>query len=244
MPFKSTAPEVAINLINIATGKFLENLTGTTTRDVPTCVLEDPVNVSSDPKSSQQFFSSGAYSKYQSPLLRFRSYRLNPLYRTQFKLPLSSLSFSHRIDPHKIICRYELQGKCHDPSCAAQHLKSASLSTDELVGNLLAYAKDVKLDYPIDSYRNKMKDSEILPLAAHAVYKQLVKQGQQDIVSTTEGLMALSDLDNNSNSDKDTKAGTSVPTGYRECVVTSGPSLSLPTDTHERLVSWGGLVTK
>jgi hypothetical protein len=80
------------------------------------------------------------YHPYSSPLLMFQSYRLNPLYRTNEKLPLHSLSHSNKIDPNRIMCRFELGGICNDPSCAGQHFKDIALDKEELIQDLVCYA--------------------------------------------------------------------------------------------------------
>ena len=80
------------------------------------------------------------YHPYSSPLLMFQSYRLNPLYRTNEKLTLHSLSHSNKIDPNRIMCRFELGGICNDPSCTGQHFKDITLDKEELIQDLVCYA--------------------------------------------------------------------------------------------------------
>jgi hypothetical protein len=75
---------------------------------------------------------------YRSALLQFRAYRLSPFFRTKAGLQISSNSHSHKIDPHKIMCRYALHGACMDPSCTGQHLADFKLSTAELLEDLAA----------------------------------------------------------------------------------------------------------
>lgn len=106
---------------------------------------------------------------YQSPLLAFRAYRTNPLYRTLFKLPLSSLTYSHSINPYVTMCRFETKGKCHNPSCTAQHWDTVTLSNDDIAKELLAYHPNIT---PPDlSLREQMTSSEWLLLIAHTVYQ-------------------------------------------------------------------------
>ncbi|KAI5796264.1 hypothetical protein DFH27DRAFT_467537, partial [Peziza echinospora] len=48
-----------------------------------------------------------------------------------------SLTFSHRIDPNKIFCVYEISGgKCNDPKCDKQHFRQIALSDDEILVEL------------------------------------------------------------------------------------------------------------
>ena len=139
------------------------------------------------------------YKLYTSPLLSFRSYRLSPYYRTHAKLPLSSLSYSNKINPAKIMCKYDLLGKCNNPECSKQHFKDIALSQTELVCDIVAYSPvtDVEQDEGtgnsglsgasetglsgsegtflplaeglIKAYSGRISDEQLLTLAAHRV---------------------------------------------------------------------------
>ena len=80
------------------------------------------------------------YKEYTSPLLCFSSYRLNPAFRTGDKVCVNSLTFSNKLDPSKILCKFELTGVCSDPKCSAQHIRDAGMSKEELVQDLVSYA--------------------------------------------------------------------------------------------------------
>ena len=54
---------------------------------------------------------------YRSGLLRFRSYRFHPYYRTQARMSVLSPTVSHRIDVNKLLCRFDLHGTCNDDKC-------------------------------------------------------------------------------------------------------------------------------
>lgn len=69
---------------------------------------------------------------YNTPLLAFRSYRLNPFFRSQAKQKLSSRTFGHKIDVHKELCPFELSGACRDPKCGYQHERDYTCSNIEL----------------------------------------------------------------------------------------------------------------
>ena len=86
-----------------------------------------------------EFPSKDSYRPYSSPLLMLQSYRLSPLYRTQAKLPLSSLTYSNKINPQKIMCKFELLGVCNDRKCIYQHIRDVRLSKEELVQDLVSY---------------------------------------------------------------------------------------------------------
>ncbi|XP_076825172.1 uncharacterized protein LOC143470765 isoform X3 [Clavelina lepadiformis] len=76
---------------------------------------------------------------YESPLRYFRSYRLSQFYCSHENLRITSQTFSHKINPHQILCRYALTGKCHDSSCRAQHLSDTVVDRNEIYLDLLSY---------------------------------------------------------------------------------------------------------
>ena len=145
------------------------------------------------------------YHPYSSPLLVFQSYRLNPLYRTNEKLPLQSLSHSNKIDPNRIMCRFELGGICNDPSCTGQHFKDITLNKEELIQDLVCYAPQLAgCDLPetdserlagqpqpqvvetkgkislyasqmVERYKKKVSDEDLFKLTVHDVNKERAK---------------------------------------------------------------------
>ncbi|XP_019634035.1 PREDICTED: zinc finger C3H1 domain-containing protein-like [Branchiostoma belcheri] len=111
-------------------------------------VLETPVSkdldlrldpVTSDPTDQSDDLLPLPLRPYSSCLLNFRSYRFNPYYRTKSKLPLTSATFSHKVNPHQVVCRFQLTGTCNDQDCRWQHLASTMLTGDELYQDLLSY---------------------------------------------------------------------------------------------------------
>ncbi|XP_078582451.1 zinc finger C3H1 domain-containing protein-like isoform X2 [Branchiostoma floridae x Branchiostoma japonicum] len=76
---------------------------------------------------------------YSSHLLNFKSYRFNPYYRTKSKLPLTSATFSHKVNPQQVICRFHLTGTCNDGDCRWQHLADAMFTGEEVYQDLLSY---------------------------------------------------------------------------------------------------------
>lgn len=145
------------------------------------------------------------YHPYSSPLLMFQSYRLNPLYRTNEKLALHSLSHSNKIDPNRIMCRFELGGICNDPACAGQHFKDIALDKEELIQDLVCYApqlagcsvpeaeseglaekpqpqgaevKEKVVSYAsqmVERYKKKVSDEDLFKLTVHDVNKERAK---------------------------------------------------------------------
>jgi hypothetical protein len=79
-----------------------------------------------------------------SPLFQFRSFRLNPLYKTKYHLKYASQTFSNKIDPDHIMCRFELHGVCNDDECKWQHKRNYTLTDKELLADLASYADDTQ----------------------------------------------------------------------------------------------------
>jgi outer membrane biosynthesis protein TonB len=63
-----------------------------------------------------------------SPLFLFRSFRLNPVFKTKYNMEVTSTTFSHKIDPENILCRYELHGICNDEECKWMHKRDYTLT--------------------------------------------------------------------------------------------------------------------
>ena len=143
------------------------------------------------------------YKPYSSPLLMFQSYRLSPYFRTQAKLPLSSLTHSNKINPQKIMCKFELLGVCNDPKCPYQHFRDVNLSREELVQDIISYQPTlagcteselsvVDESLPelqdaisgkvsgyarsfMQSYGGKITDEELYALTTHKVNQERIK---------------------------------------------------------------------
>jgi hypothetical protein len=62
-------------------------------------------------------------AQYRSPLVIFRAYRLS----SHFPYSRASPTFSSKIDPHQTLCRFELFGRCNDPSCEYQHARDMTM---------------------------------------------------------------------------------------------------------------------
>ncbi|XP_070577980.1 zinc finger C3H1 domain-containing protein-like [Ptychodera flava] len=80
------------------------------------------------------------YKPYESPLQLFKSYRFNPYYRTKAKLSLSSVTFSNKINPHRIMCRFDIKGTCNDEGCRWQHKEDYNLTKEELFQDIVSFA--------------------------------------------------------------------------------------------------------
>lgn len=113
---------------------------------------------------------------YESPLLKFRSYRLSPYYRTLSKKPLSSLSHSNMVRHDVIMCHHESQGKCSDKSCKAQHWSDVMMSHDDLVNDFVKYLPVEKTSLvreTLSKKLSKLEKDQIQTMAAHIIYKEL-----------------------------------------------------------------------
>lgn len=70
-------------------------------------------------------------SRYESPLLCFRSYRLSPHSQQVTGASPVSTTFSHAVDPMWPLCKFDARGKCNDVACASQHWCDLHLSSSE-----------------------------------------------------------------------------------------------------------------
>lgn len=181
-------------------------------------VMESVQNLSSHVSSGETAEQSSGqlqrFKPYSSPLLSLSSYRLNPNYRTQEKLSLSSLSHSNKINPMKIWCKFEIFGKCENPQCTLQHFRDITPSKSELVDDIIAYSptlsnKVVKIDKKatkrsaskssgkscsyggslIERFSGKISDEQLLRLAAYNV-NEAKTEGQEGGVLALEELRA------------------------------------------------------
>ncbi|KAF9586691.1 Zinc finger C3H1 domain-containing protein, partial [Lunasporangiospora selenospora] len=95
-----------------------------------------------DPGLIARNVASNKTVDYVSPLSMFRSYRFNSDYKQNVKGGYQSLTFSHRIDPMKRMCLYELSGgSCNDDTCKSQHMRDCALSDGELVVDMARYSE-------------------------------------------------------------------------------------------------------
>ena len=85
------------------------------------------------PSSLPAVSAESALEPYASPLLVLKSYRLNPLYRQQSRLKLSSRTYANKIDPFKRLCPFELHGVCRDSNCPDLHERDIQLSDSDTV---------------------------------------------------------------------------------------------------------------
>jgi len=88
--------------------------------------IENGVQVDSD---EAKFFTP-----YESPLHLFKAYRFHPEYKQKIPGGLKSLTYTHRIDPNKELCRFELMGGiCNDQTCELQHFRQIGLPDDAVL---------------------------------------------------------------------------------------------------------------
>ena len=136
---------------------------------------------------------STTYRPYSSPLLMFQSYRLNPLYRTNEKLPLHSLSHSNKIDPNRIMCRFELGGICNNASCSGQHFKDITPNKEEVIQDLVCYAPQLAGcsvyeedgESLVDSHKERETKKKITSYASQMVERYSSKVPDEDLFKLT-----------------------------------------------------------
>ncbi|BBN00864.1 hypothetical protein MPTK1_2g02780 [Marchantia polymorpha subsp. ruderalis] len=71
--------------------------------------------------------------RYESPLAVFRSYRSFPQFADVTRLSSRSSTWSHAINPHKPLCRFEHRGQCRNNHCPWQHADDYTLSPSHVL---------------------------------------------------------------------------------------------------------------
>ncbi|XP_022089495.1 zinc finger C3H1 domain-containing protein-like isoform X2 [Acanthaster planci] len=105
------------------------------TSDVKMSIIKDTARTDQDEDDERD----ASLAPYTSPLLCFRSYRLSPFFVKEAKFSRLSPSFSHKLDPTRALCQFELNGTCNDDDCPWQHQKDYELSDHEIYADILAY---------------------------------------------------------------------------------------------------------
>lgn len=98
------------------------------------------------------------FKPYKSPLLHFRSYRFSPFFRTKENMSLTCQSFSHKLNPKRFLCNYELLGTCNDQECTSQHIKDYAMSKIEILQDVISYAPGLSgaTDLPIEKLASQI----------------------------------------------------------------------------------------
>ncbi|KAK3116985.1 Zinc finger C3H1 domain-containing protein [Teratosphaeriaceae sp. CCFEE 6253] len=74
------------------------------------------------------------FRPYQSPLTQFKDYRYHPDFLASVPGGYKSVSYSHKIDTSKHLCRHDAGGEqCNDRSCQDQHFRDMDLNDNELL---------------------------------------------------------------------------------------------------------------
>ena len=63
-----------------------------------------------------RFLQVKTVALYSLVLLLFVG-RFSPYYRSKEGLTITSASFSHKLNPNRVLCRYDMQGTCNDQHC-------------------------------------------------------------------------------------------------------------------------------
>ena len=73
--------------------------------------------------------TEGYFRPYESSLKHFKSYRYHPQFAENVEGGFRSLTYSHKIDPEKMLCPFEVgNGICNDRGCKFQHYKDMRLT--------------------------------------------------------------------------------------------------------------------
>jgi hypothetical protein len=90
-------------------------------------------------------------SQYVSPLFALRASRLSEDFQADGS-KRSSKTWSHRIDPFRIICPFEQSGSCNDPNCAYQHTRDYTWDSDQaILADMGSYFGDKEIQEFISS---------------------------------------------------------------------------------------------
>lgn len=109
---------------------------------IPQLPKETQEKSSAPPTSEVQDQPLDVASAYESPLTMFRSFRFSPRFKSTVRGGYRSLTFSHKIDPMKRMCLYELSGgSCNDDNCKSQHIRDCGLTDEELVIDMARYSE-------------------------------------------------------------------------------------------------------
>ena len=67
--------------------------------------------------------------------------RLCPSYNSVSRLPLTSATYAHALDPDWPLCKFEARGACRDPRCAFQMARDYALDAGGVLRSLHALAR-------------------------------------------------------------------------------------------------------
>ena len=177
-------PPAILTPVNIAMKHFEEDRRDTAREPDALTGPLDKVLGTSD--SNLSLTTPTSSSNYVSPLLKFHSYRLSPLYRTLFKQQLSSPTYSNTIKHNVIMCHHESQGKCSNKSCKAQHWSDVTMKHDDIINDFTRYLppeKACSVQSTLSQMSSKLQNDQIQTMAAHVVYKELAHDDHVTISS-------------------------------------------------------------
>lgn len=79
---------------------------------------------------------------YESVLEHFRSFRFSKQSLKITSQDFVSNKWSHLLDPNKIVCHFDLNGKCSDKDCQFQHQNDYILTSKEKIIDLLSFSSE------------------------------------------------------------------------------------------------------
>lgn len=86
-------------------------------------------NPAADELSHTPTATEGYFRPYESSLASFKAYRYHPQFTENVQGGFRSMTYSHKIDPHKELCQYEADGGvCNDKDCQHQHYRDMKLT--------------------------------------------------------------------------------------------------------------------
>ncbi|XP_071942752.1 zinc finger C3H1 domain-containing protein-like [Antedon mediterranea] len=97
------------------------------------------VDLVSQQSSVKELVRNTSIDTYESPLMPWNVFRLNPLFKRLASESQGSSTFCNKINPFAIFCRFELNGKCNDDDCRWQHERDFKMSFEETLAHLVSY---------------------------------------------------------------------------------------------------------
>ncbi|KAJ3295780.1 Zinc finger C3H1 domain-containing protein [Borealophlyctis nickersoniae] len=113
------------------------------------------------------------FTQYESPLAKFRTYRLN----SAFDKELKSLTWSNKANPFLKFCRFELEGgRCFNDGCPGQHFRDLEMSDEEVLADLVEYAEAEGLNpRQMEQLRSRLQLLELIGKTMPALVQEVVK---------------------------------------------------------------------
>eukprot|EP01133_Synstelium_polycarpum_P015009 gene15009-17750_t len=134
---------------------------------------------------------------YISPLVCLRSYRFSANFsKLGGQIPLTSATYSNKLNPKKMLCMYEVDGVCLDQACPFQHARDYTMTEKEIIEDVVSYASDANTQFKVECLKKIEGNSKAFPetlkkamAIVSSQYKQInleVPEGRKKLLDTRE----------------------------------------------------------